>query len=378
MTRFEKIVCGVALAGGLVIPFLLDGYTIRVAAMALYYVILASSWNLLLGYAGQLSFAHAAFAGIGAYTSGLLSYHYGVQPGFGIFIGGAVAAGIGWCLGRMCLRTRGPYLALMTLGFSETVRLVLQIEHDYTRGSLGLQIPYLFGEGLPQHILGYFVMLALAVVTIVVLHRLVNSEKGLYFKAIREDEDVAAVMGVELVKWKVNAFVISSLFAGLAGAIYAHLFVQVLAPQNLLIIEMGLILAMTIVEGRSDYHETEVHRRPDGRRDQGSPRCGSPELQRGVHPARDLASARGRRSGGAHPSGREPNADPGGRRGGGEIPRPVQGVVARCPLPLSGLAAQSSVGRTGPGSPRPSRASRNGDTARMHGMVSPCGLGISE
>ena len=197
--------CGVALAAGLVIPILLDNYTIRVAAMALYYVILASSWNLLLGYAGQLSFAHAAFAGIGAYTSRLLSFHYGVHPGFGVFIGGAVAAGIGWCLGRMCLRTRGPYLALMTLGFSETVRLILQIEHDYTRGLLGLHIPYLFGEGLPQHILGYFVMLALAVITIVVLHRLVNSEKGLYFKAIREDEDVAAVMGVELVKWKVNA-----------------------------------------------------------------------------------------------------------------------------------------------------------------------------
>ena len=249
MTRFEKTVCGLALAGGLVIPFLLDNYTIRVAAMALYYVVLASSWNLLLGYAGQLSFAHAAFAGIGAYTSGLLSFHYGVHPGFGIFIGGAAAAGIGWCLGRMCLRARGPYLALMTLGFSETVRLILQIEHDYTRGSLGLQIPYLFGEGLPQHILGYFVMFALAVITIVVLHRLVNSEKGLYFKAIREDEDVAAVMGVDLVKWKVNAFVVSSLFAGLAGAIYAHLFVQVLAPQNLLLIEMGLILAMTIVGG---------------------------------------------------------------------------------------------------------------------------------
>ena len=86
MTRFEKTVCGVAQGAGLVIPFLLDSYTIRVAAMALYYVILASSWNLLLGYAGQLSFAHAAFAGIGAYTSGLLAHHYGVHPGFGIFI----------------------------------------------------------------------------------------------------------------------------------------------------------------------------------------------------------------------------------------------------------------------------------------------------
>ena len=92
-------------------------------------------------------------------------------------------------------------------------------------------------------------MLLLAVITIGVLYLIVNSEKGLYLKAIREDEDVASAMGVELVKWKVNAFVISSLFAGLAGAIYGHLFVQVLAPQNLLLIEMGLILAMTIVGG---------------------------------------------------------------------------------------------------------------------------------
>ena len=248
MTRFEKTACGLALAGGLAIPFLLDGYTLRVAAMALYYVILASSWNLLLGYAGQLSFAHAAFAGsaptppgCSAITTACIRLRHLHRWGGG--------GGDRLVPGRMCLRTRGPYLALMTLGFSETVRLILQIEHDYTRGSLGLQIPYLFGEGLPQHVLGYFVMLALAVLTIVVLHRLVNSEKGLYFKAIREDEDVAAVMGVELVKWKVIAFVISSLFAGLAGAIYANLFVQVLAPQNLLLIEMGLILAMTIVGG---------------------------------------------------------------------------------------------------------------------------------
>ena len=92
-------------------------------------------------------------------------------------------------------------------------------------------------------------MLVLTVITIVVLHRLVNSEKGLYFKAIREDEDVAAVMGVELVRWKVNAFVDFEPLRRLASAIYAHLFIQVLAPQNLLIIEMGLILAMTIVGG---------------------------------------------------------------------------------------------------------------------------------
>ena len=335
MTRFEKTVCGLALAGGLVIPFMLDSYTIRVAAMALFYIILASSWNLLLGYAGQSSFAHATFAGIGAYTSGLLSHHYGVHPGFGIFIGGAVAAGIGWCLGRGCLRTRGPYLALMTLGFSETVRLILQIEHDYTRGSLGLQIPYLFGEGLPQHILGYFVMLVLAVVTIVVLHRLVNSEKGLYFKAIREDEDVAAVMGVDLVKWKVNAFVISSLFAGLAGAIYAHLFVQVLAPQNLLIIEMGLILAMTIVGGPGHPDRPDHRRRPAGG-------------DVGNHARREPLRA--------HAAVRDP-----GHRGDEVLPRgdlrPHRGAVEGAGADIAGAAVYGGVGDTSSSGPSIDEAS---------------------
>ena len=288
MTRFEKWVLVLTLAVALAIPYFLESYALRVAASVLYFIILASSWNLLLGYAGVLSFAHAAFAGIGAYTTGLLSagflgdhvcsslvkldllfnaggivfgavcaegysrdFSAGVHPAIGIFAGCGIAAAIGWGLGRMCLKTRGPYLALMTLGFSETVRLTLQIEHDYTRGSLGLRIPYLWStdDGLPNHDIGYVLMLALTIITIFVLYRLVNSEKGLYLKAIREDEDVAQVMGVDLVKWKVRAFVISSAFAGLSGALYAHLFVQVLDPKMLMILEMGLILAMTIVGG---------------------------------------------------------------------------------------------------------------------------------
>jgi len=249
VTRFEKAACALTAIAAVAVPFLVDSYMIRVAAAALYFVVLASSWNLLLGYTGQLSFAHPAFAAIGAYTSGLLYTYTGLLPAFGVLAGGAVAMLVGWLLGRMCLRTRGPYLALMTLGFSEMLRLVLQIEHEVTRGSLGLQIPYLFGEGPPNHVYGYFVMLVLTVTTIIVLHRLVNSEMGLYFKAIREDEDVATVMGVDTVRWKVNVFVITSLFAGLAGGVYAHLFVLVLAPQMLLIVEMGLILAMAIVGG---------------------------------------------------------------------------------------------------------------------------------
>lgn len=231
------------------VPFLVGSYGIRVAATALYFVVLASSWNLLLGYTGVLSFAHAAFAAVGAYTSGLLCRYLDIPPALGVVAGGLAAALVGWGLARMCLRLRGPYLALMTIGFSEVLRLVLQIEHEVTRGSLGLEMPYLFGTAEPHHALGYAVMLVLAVAAVAVVWRLVNSEAGLYLKAIREDEDAAAVMGIDTVKWKVNAFVVSSLLAGLAGALFAHLFVQVIAPQMLLLSEMGLILAMTIVGG---------------------------------------------------------------------------------------------------------------------------------
>ncbi|MDH3603659.1 MAG: branched-chain amino acid ABC transporter permease, partial [Candidatus Tectomicrobia bacterium] len=181
--------------------------------------------------------------------SGLLFRYTGMHPMAGVLFGGAVAAVLGYFLGTMCLRVRGPYLALMTLGFSEILRLVAQVEYKVTRGSLGLQVPYLFGDDNLSHTAGYYTLLGLALITLVVLYKLVHSKVGLYLQSIREDEDAAAVMGVDVVRWKVNAFVISSLFAGLAGGIYAHLFVRVVAPQMLLLSEMGLILAMTIVGG---------------------------------------------------------------------------------------------------------------------------------
>ena len=238
-----------ALAVAVVVPLIFDTYLVRVAATALYFVVLASSWNLLLGYAGVLSFAHAAFAAVGAYTSGLLCRYTEIPPLLGVVAGGLLAGLVGWALARMCLKLRGPYLALMTIGFSEILRLVLQIEHEVTRGSLGLEMPYLFDLAEPNHTLGYFVMLGLAVVSLYVVYRMVNSEAGLYLKAVREDEDVAMTLGVDTVKWKTYAFVVSSLLAGLAGGLFAHLFVQVIAPQMLLLSEMGLILAMTIVGG---------------------------------------------------------------------------------------------------------------------------------
>lgn len=228
------------------IPFGISGYWLYIIILAYYYTIMASSWNLLSGYTGQISLAHAAFAGIGAYTSAFLTLYFSWNPFPAMIMGGLSATVVGYGLGRICLRLKGPYLALTTLAFSEIFRIIVTVEYDYTRGTQGLNTPPLFPtlSKIPY----YYTIFALMLVTLYVLYRTINSPIGLYLKAIREDEDAAAVMGVNIVKWKVFAFTASSFFAGLAGGFFAG-FIRVVSPQMILLGEMGLIIAMTVIGG---------------------------------------------------------------------------------------------------------------------------------
>lgn len=235
------------LVAALILPFVVQGYSLRIFTVAYFYAILASSWNLLAGYTGQLSFAHAAFTGIGAYTAGLLSLHTPLPPAIGVILGGITAGALGYFLGIMGLRLRGPYLSLITLAFSEIVRIVVTIEYEITRGSLGLHIPPFFPVETDP-LAYYYGMLLLLVLTLFLLNGIVRSHWGLYLQAIREDEEGAAVMGVNVIRWKIFAFVISSFLAGLAGGYYGH-FVQVVSPHLLFLSQMGLILAMTVIGG---------------------------------------------------------------------------------------------------------------------------------
>jgi len=115
-----------------------DRYFQHIMVLSCIYVILASSWNLLAGYSGLLNLGHAAFFGIGAYSSALLAMHTGLSPWLGLFAGAAISAVFGLGLGIPALRLRGPYLAIVTIGFSEIIRLVSMNWVDLTRGSLGL------------------------------------------------------------------------------------------------------------------------------------------------------------------------------------------------------------------------------------------------
>lgn len=244
-----------------IFPFLPPGwindYTLHVLINGFYFALLASSWSLLMGYAGQFSFAHLAFAGVGAYTTGLLGRHIGTTPLTGIIIGTLMAGLFGLIIGMLVLRLRKTYLALFTIAFAEIFRLVISAEKDYTGGPNGLALQPLFPNGLDlgfytfnavHKIPPYFVMLALLLVMLALMSWLANSRFGLFLMAIREDEEAAEALGVNVVRYKVLVFVVTSMVAGLAGATRAH-YVTLIAPNDMIILWMSLVITMSVLGG---------------------------------------------------------------------------------------------------------------------------------
>lgn len=220
--------------------FIKDRYFMHIIVTAGIFVIMTLSWNLLAGYAGQLNLGHAAFFGIGAYTSALLAMNFGVSPWFGLVIGGLVASFFGFLLGFPALRLSGPYLAITTIGFAEILRMIAVNWVDLTRGSLGLSsIPLLtpiqIGESTFKFYLEkdyYYVVLVAVLITIFCIRRIIRSEFGISLQAIRDDEDGAQSIGIDIAKYKIAVFTISAFFAGFAGALSAH-FVRLVSPESM-------------------------------------------------------------------------------------------------------------------------------------------------
>jgi len=240
------IACVLAYAALSPLPWLLSEYHTHIATISLYYVILAVGWNLLAGYTGQFSLAHHTFAGIGGYTSALLVLHAGLPILVGIAAGTGLAAVVGYGLGTLCLRMRAIYLALATWAFAESVRLLITVEYQITRGDLGLSTPFLFGTPRPTPY--YYLFLALALVALLAAGAIVKSRVGIYLRAIRDDEEAAAVMGVDTLRWKRFAFAASAVFAAVAGGFQAH-YVGLLSPAPMKFNEMAMIVIMVIVGG---------------------------------------------------------------------------------------------------------------------------------
>lgn len=245
------------LAAFIALPHVLqERYFLHILVMSGIFTILTLSWNLLAGFTGQLNLGHAAFFGIGAYTSSLLAMKAGISPWIGLLVAGVVAGFFGLLLGFPALRLSGPYLAITTIGFSEILRLVATNWVDLTRGSLGLSgIPLLtpirVGSWSLQFYFEkdyYYVVLAGVLLTTLCMRRLTRSAFGYSLQALRDDEPGAQSIGIHTAAYKLSAFTISAFFAGFAGALYAH-FARLVSPETMALHTTFDVLTMTMIGG---------------------------------------------------------------------------------------------------------------------------------
>jgi branched-chain amino acid transport system permease protein len=224
--RGKLIILAVAIIVLLFLPFwITNTYYLNMLIMTLVYVTMSTSWNFIGGYCGQLSLGHVAFYGIGAYTCTLLYNNLGVSPWLGMLLGGIFAAVIGCLISLPCFKLKGPFFTLATLALAEVVRLISIYWTDLTNGSKGLyiQLDYSFAnmcfETRPPY---YFIILGITAAVLLVTRYVHHSKFGLYLTAVRENEDAARALGINVLKQKIMAMGLSGFFIGIAGAFTAQ------------------------------------------------------------------------------------------------------------------------------------------------------------
>ena len=228
------------------LPGVANPSLLHLLTITFYYVVLATSWNLLAGMTGQFSLATQTFAAIGAYTTGLTVYYLHVPIWAGILAAVAVSLLCGFVLGVLVLRMRTIYLAIATWAFAETVHISLGAAYNLTRGELGLSVPPLFGSLEPAP---YFeVFLILAALATLTAWSIARSPLGSFMRAIKDDELRAESVGIDTVRVKIFVFTLTSGMTGLAGAFYAH-YVAILSPNIADFSVIGTIITMVIVGG---------------------------------------------------------------------------------------------------------------------------------
>jgi len=215
-----------------IVPLFGSGYQYRMLTLLFMWVALAQAWNLLSGFTGYFSFGHVAFFGLGGYATGILMARLGWPFPAATAGGSLLAALFALVIGLGLMRVKGHYFAVASFAVAAAVRELVNNLHFLTGGGMGLQVPLFPGELLGQNRFFYFTMLALAVVTTLTAWLVARSRFGYGLRAIREDEDVAGALGVNVHVHKLFALVLSAFFVGLAGSIYAY-WVTFLEPLDL-------------------------------------------------------------------------------------------------------------------------------------------------
>ncbi len=197
----------------------LSTYMMHVVIMVVMWSIIGMAWNLLGGYCGQVSFGHAAYFGVGAYTAGILYSKMGLSPWWGVPLSIIVVSLFAFLLGYVVLRLRGPFFALATLASGEVMRVTAENWGSLTGGDLGIMVQERTWVGKVWY---YYIVLLMAAVSFLVVKRLIESKLGYYFVAIREDQDAAESMGINTTLYKTIALCISGVLTGVAGAFYMN------------------------------------------------------------------------------------------------------------------------------------------------------------
>jgi branched-chain amino acid transport system permease protein len=251
-SRLKPLIFMIALV--LVLPLVVNSqYIFTILILIGIYSIVSFGLCLLIGYAGQISLGHAAFFGIGAYTSGVLTTHFQFSPWLAILIGMGATFIIAYLIGIPILKLKGHFLALATLGINIIFYILILGLDQWTGGAAGLVgIPTLslFGILLIDKVYFYYFVWAAAFVILLLSLNIVRSHVGRVLRSIQDSEIATETLGVQVSKYKVAIFALSAAFASLAGSIYAH-YITFVAPPTFYITKSILFLIMVMVGGAS-------------------------------------------------------------------------------------------------------------------------------
>lgn len=257
MIRYAKL--GLFTVFLIFLPFIVaSSYNRHLLVMAGIFILLSLGLDLVVGYLGEISLGHAAFFGIGAYTSALLSIYYNT-PFLLDFAAAIVVTGIfGFLIGYPSLKLKGPYFAIVTFGFGEIIHLIVLNWTGLARGPMGLpgikhaeiSLPGLFTITFNNEFRAYYLALAMVLIAAFVYQRVVNSRVGNAFLAVRENEELASSVGINTSKYKVIAFIIGMMFTGAGGSLYAH-YITFVDPTLMSFYYSYTVIIMVIVGGQA-------------------------------------------------------------------------------------------------------------------------------
>lgn len=232
-----------------------NNYLLHVGIIIFLNIIFGLSWNLLGGYTGQISFGHAMFLGMGAYTTMILVSKQGMNPLFAVVLGALFALLLSIPVGAILFKLRGPYFALGTLATAEIIRLIATNWSSLTGGGSGLlllnipPIPLGFiNIQLGTKLSLYYFALMFTILTLIVMYFIINRKEGYFFMSIREDEDASLAMGIDTKRYKILALSISAFFSGIAGGILA-LVVGIIEPETVFAVHLSAEMIFVAVIG---------------------------------------------------------------------------------------------------------------------------------